>query len=349
MRPTRSCRCHTDLLGLAPAGVLVPATVRKPPPLGFTVRLSWFVSVAEPALPDLRLAPDHLHRGEGTFLSVVHCQRPSCSLKLTARHTNMNPTVSKQCPLQDCKLESIIHILSHRGGVDRVEELKCEAGIAACSFLRDGMRIGLGTGSTVKYTVIEIGRMISEEGFNLIGVPTSEATRELAESLGIPLSSLEEAAPLDITIDGADEFDPDFQLIKGGGGALTREKRVAGESAAMVVVADDRKQVETLGMFDLPLEVTKDDWQNVVVQLQEICPGEINLRGGEPPYITDNDGYILDCRFGPTISDPASLEAKIRSIDGVVEVGLFVDMCDAVVMATPSGVSTLLKQGGRLD
>ena len=233
--------------------------------------------------------------------------------------------------------------------MDRVEELKREAGIAACSFVRDGMRIGLGTGSTVKYTVIEIGRMISEEGIDGIGVPTSEATRELAESLRIPLSTLEEVTSLDITIDGADEFDSDFQLIKGGGGALTREKRVAEKSESMVVVADDRKQVDTLGEFHLPLEVGKDDWHIVVTKLQEICPGQVSLRGGESPYVTDNDGYILDCEFGPTISDPASLEGQIRSIDGVVEVGLFVDICDAVVMASPSGVTTLLKQGGRLD
>ena len=233
--------------------------------------------------------------------------------------------------------------------MDRVEELKREAGITACSFVRDGMRIGLGTGSTVKYTVIEIGRMISEEGIDVIGVPTSEATRELAESLGIPLSTLEEAAPLDITIDGADEFDPNFQLIKGGGGALTREKRVAEKSAAMVVVADDRKQVNTLGEFHLPLEVRKDDWYTVAAKLREICPGQVSIRGGESPYVTDNEGYILDCDFGPTISDPSLLEGHIKSIEGVVEVGLFVGMCDAVVMASNSGVTTLLKQGGRLD
>ena len=117
----------------------------------------------------------------------------------------------------------------------------------------------------------------------------------------------------------------------------------------MVVVADDRKQVETLGEFDLPLEVGKDVWQYVAAQLREICPGKVSLRGGDSPYVTDNDGYILDCQFGPTISEPSMLEEQIRSIDGVVEVGLFVDMCDAVVMAAPSGVSTLLKQGGRLD
>ena len=261
----------------------------------------------------------------------------------------MNPSVPNRACSSGQKSESIIHILSHRRCMDRVEELKREAGITACSFVRNGMRIGLGTGSTVKYTVIEIGRMISDEGLEVIGVPTSEVTKELAQSLGIPLATLEEAAPLDITIDGADEFNPDFHLIKGGGGALTREKRVAAKSEAMVVVADDRKQVTTLGAFDLPLEVDKKDWQRVFAELQDICPGQVILRGGNSPYVTDNDGYILDCQFGSTITDPALLENQIKSIEGVVEVGLFIGMCDAVVMASSSGVSTLLKQGGRLD
>ncbi len=233
--------------------------------------------------------------------------------------------------------------------VDEVEALKREAGIAACSFVSSGMRLGLGTGSTVRYTVLEIGRRIAEEALEVIGVPTSEATRHLAESLGIPLLSLEEAGELDLTIDGADEFDPDFQLIKGGGGALTREKRVAAASRAMVVVADDSKQVPVLGGFDLPLEVGTDDWERVRDELDTICPGPVSLRGGQTPYLTDNGGYILDCEFGPTIFEPDQLEQLILSVEGVVEVGLFVGMCDAVVMATPSEVLTLVKQGGRLD
>jgi len=233
--------------------------------------------------------------------------------------------------------------------VDEVEALKREAGIAACSFVSSGMRLGLGTGSTVRYTVLEIGRRIAEEALEVIGVPTSEATRHLAEGLGIPLLSLEEAGELDLTIDGADEFDPDFQLIKGGGGALTREKRVAAASRAMVVVADDSKQVPVLGEFDLPLEVGTDDWERVRDELDTICPGPVSLRGGQTPYLTDNGGYILDCEFGPTIFEPDQLEQLILSIEGVVEVGLFVGMCDAVVMATPSEVLTLVKQGGRLD
>jgi len=233
--------------------------------------------------------------------------------------------------------------------VDEVEALKREAGIAACSFISNGMKLGLGTGSTVRYTVLEIGRRIAEEALEVIGVPTSEATRHLAEGLGIPLLSLEEAGELDLTIDGADEFDPDFQLIKGGGGALTREKRVAAASRAMVVVADDSKQVPVLGRFDLPLEVGTDDWERVRDELDAICPGSVSLRGGQTPYLTDNGGYILDCEFGPTIFEPGQLEQLILSVDGVVEVGLFVGMCDAVVMATPSEVLTRVKQGGRLD
>ena len=233
--------------------------------------------------------------------------------------------------------------------VDEVESLKCEAGTAACSFVRSGMKLGLGTGSTVRYTVLEIGRRIAEEGLDVVGVPTSEATKALSESLGIPLLNLEEAGELDLTIDGADEFDTNLDLIKGGGGALTREKRVAEASKAMLVVADDRKQVGVLGAFDLPMEVIASDWEAVRDRMLEICPGEVRLRGGDAPYLTDNGGYILDCGFGPTISDPEALESQILSVSGLVEVGLFVGICDAVVMATSNGVSTLVKGNGRLS
>ena len=230
-----------------------------------------------------------------------------------------------------------------------VERLKEEAGVAACNFIKDGMKIGLGTGSTVRYTVIEIGRRISEEGLNVVGVPTSEATRELALEVGIPLVTLSESGGLDLVIDGADEFDDDFSLIKGGGGALTREKIVAQSSKSMIVVADDRKQVETLGDFDLPVEVLPFEWERTRDRISSICPGEVTLRGGSEPFVTDNDGYILDCSFGPSISDPKSLEMKILSIAGVVEVGLFVDICDAVILASNGGVSTLINDSGRLN
>lgn len=230
-----------------------------------------------------------------------------------------------------------------------VEGLKREAGITACSFVRSGMKLGLGTGSTVKYTIIEIGRMISEEGLDVVGVPTSESTRELAESLGIPLMSISEAESLDLTIDGADEFDPNFSLIKGGGGALTREKEVALISDSMIVVADDRKKVPVLGKFDLPIEVDQELWSEVSEAIRLSSGVESTLRGGgESPYVTDNGGFILDCKFGPTIVDPANLEAQILSIGGVVQVGLFVDLCDAVVMSTESGVEVIINPVGRL-
>ena len=154
--------------------------------------------------------------------------------------------------------------------MDAVEELKQEAGIAACKYVKNGMKIGLGTGSTVKYTIIELGRRIAEEDLQIIGVPTSEATKELAESLNIPLSDLSEIEKLDLTIDGADEFDPNFDLIKGGGGALTREKIVALASNAMIVVADDRKKVSTLGQFPLPVEVSISDWDEAKEKISHI-------------------------------------------------------------------------------
>ncbi len=229
-----------------------------------------------------------------------------------------------------------------------VEALKQQAGIIACDFVQDGMKIGLGTGSTVRYTVLELGRRMQQEGLSIVGVPTSEATRELAESLNIPLVPLVDAGVLDLVIDGADEFDSDYNLIKGGGGALTREKIVAQSSNGMIVVADDRKQVEILGAFDLPIEVLPFEWERTADRVAEICPGTVHRRGGDEPFISDNGGYILDCSFGSTITNPSELESSLLEIAGVVEVGLFVGICDAVVMAASGGVATLVKQGGRL-
>tara|TARA_B100001094_G_scaffold246544_1_gene243220 strand:- start:503 stop:1243 length:741 start_codon:yes stop_codon:yes gene_type:complete len=246
-------------------------------------------------------------------------------------------------------LENIIARLLFENIMDGVERLKREAGIAACDFIKDGMKLGLGTGSTVRYTVIEIGRRISEEELNVVGVPTSEATRKLAEEVGIPLITLAESGGLDLVIDGADEFDSEFSLIKGGGGALTREKIVAQSSKSMVVVADDRKKVKILGKFDLPVEVLPFEWARTRDRISLICPGSVSIRGDSEPFVTDNGCYILDCNFGPSISDPISLEHDLLGIAGVVEVGLFVGICDAVVLASNGGVLTLMNQSGRLS
>lgn len=236
------------------------------------------------------------------------------------------------------------------------ESLKREAGIAACKYVKNGMKLGLGTGSTVKYTIIEIGRMVDEEGLEITGVPTSEATRVLAESVNIPLVEISQVESLDLTIDGADEFDGDFSLIKGGGGALTREKIVANLSKSMIVVADESKKVDVLGGFKLPIEADPLHSDSVIEEINGFCPGEVRIRASgqknsseNQPYITDNGGYIIDCEFGPSITNPTDLEKTISDINGVVEVGLFVGICDAVILASSSGVEILVNPDGRLN
>ena len=230
-----------------------------------------------------------------------------------------------------------------------VDAMKRTAGIEACRWVSDGMSVGLGTGSTVAHTVIELGRRVREEGLNIVGVPTSIATMELATEVGIPLTTLSDAGQLNVVIDGTDEYDPHFTLIKGGGGALTREKVVAQSSNAMVVVADRRKRVDILGAFPLPVEVLDFEWMRTMARLDAICPGAVTLRGGSAPFVTDNGGLILDCEFGPSIVNPLSLEAEILSIAGVVEVGLFCGLCDVVVLADEDSVSTSVRSDGRLS
>ena len=226
--------------------------------------------------------------------------------------------------------------------------MKRAAGIAACNWVKDGMAVGLGTGSTVSHTVVELGRLISDEGLSIVGVPTSIATRDLAISVGVPLVGLSDVEILDLVIDGTDEFDHSFSLIKGGGGALTREKIVAQRSRAMLVVADETKQVQVLGTFPLPVEVLPFEWEVTMSRLSEICPGKVKLRGALKPFVTDNGGYIIDCDYQGVISNPKLLESEILCVAGVVEVGLFCGICDAVVMAGGMGVETLLKENGRI-
>ena len=231
-----------------------------------------------------------------------------------------------------------------------VEALKKAAGIAACDFVKTGMKVGLGTGSTVKHTVVELGRRMADEGLEIVGVPTSLATEKLAIEVGIPLVELSDIDGLDIVIDGADEYDPDFQLIKGGGAALLREKIVAQESAAMVVVADDRKKVETLGAFPLPIEITPFSFEATVRSLSRLLDCRVNIRmAGDGPVITDNGNMIADAHCGPTIDDPISCESNVLQIAGVVQVGLFNNMCDAVVLASKDGIESIVNPDGRLS
>jgi ribose 5-phosphate isomerase A len=229
------------------------------------------------------------------------------------------------------------------------EALKKLAGEAACSYVKSGMNVGLGTGSTVKYTVLELGRRIKEEGLEIVGVPTSVATEELANQVGIPLVELGSVSGLDIVIDGTDEFDPQFQLIKGGGAALLREKIVAQQSASMVVVADGRKQVDCLGAFGIPIEITPFSSDVTVRALEALLNCNVVLRSNDGGLLhTDNGNCIADAQIGATIDDPLLMEAQILNIAGVVQVGLFNDMCDVVVLADDGKVTTLVNPAGRL-
>ena len=151
---------------------------------------------------------------------------------------------------------------------------------------------------------------------------------------------------LDLVIDGADEFDADLHLIKGGGGALLREKIVAESSGGMVVVADASKRVDVLGAFPLPIEVNPYGWEQTMRRIESICDGPVQLRG--PDYLTDNGNPILDAHFGATIVDPVQLEADLRAISGVVEVGLFTNTADVVVLAAPGGCELIRKPTARL-
>ena len=226
------------------------------------------------------------------------------------------------------------------------EAMKEEAGIAACAFVENGMRIGIGTGSTVKYTILELGRRMREEGLEIAGIPTSDATEKLSIEQGIPMLTWDSCEHLDLVIDGADEFDNDLHLIKGGGGALLREKIVAESSGGMIVVADASKRVDVLGAFPLPIEVNPYGWEQTKRRIESICPGSVELRG--TGYLTDNGNPILDAHFGATISDPIQLEADLRAISGVVEVGLFTNTADVVVLAAPGGCELIRKPTARL-
>jgi len=230
-----------------------------------------------------------------------------------------------------------------------VDEAKRLAGIAACDHVSSGMHIGLGTGSTVHHTIVELARRQDEEGLEIVGVPTSEATAALARSLGIPLVDLDDVPSLDLVIDGADEFDPSFHLIKGGGAALLREKVVAQASGAMVVVADDRKQVDVLGAFPLPIEVTPFAAHTTVRAIAEVLGCEVRLReGSDGLVVTDNGNHIADAFTGPRITDPQESERSLLQLAGVVQVGLFVGMCDVVYLAGSNGVERLVNANGRM-
>jgi ribose 5-phosphate isomerase A len=207
------------------------------------------------------------------------------------------------------------------------------------------MRLGLGTGSTASRFVALLGAKVAA-GLKIIGVPTSEATRAQAESLNIPLTTLEETPELDLTIDGADELDAQLRLIKGGGGALLREKIVAASSKGMIVIADASKKVARLGAFPLPVEVVTFGLGSTHIRVERACAalglsGAVTLRRKDnAPFLTDGGHYILDCAFG-AIPDPERLAATLAAVPGVVEHGLFLGLASVALIAGREGVETM--------
>lgn len=222
------------------------------------------------------------------------------------------------------------------------EALKRAAAARAALLVEDGMRLGLGTGSTARHFVALVGERV-RAGLGVVAVPTSEATRRQAEGEGIPLTTLDETPELDLTVDGADEVGPGLALIKGGGGALLREKIVARASRRMVVIADASKRVERLGAFPLPLEVVP--WglgatrRAILGALAACgCAGPLVLReAGGAPYVTDQGHHILDAHLG-RIEDPAALAAALQALPGLVEHGLFVGLASGAVIAAEGGL-----------
>jgi ribose 5-phosphate isomerase A len=229
---------------------------------------------------------------------------------------------------------------------DPAEAAKRLAAARAVDLVTSGMRLGLGTGSTAAHFVALLGERVAS-GLKIVGVPTSERTRAQAASLNIPLSTLDETPELDLTVDGADEFDPQLRLIKGGGAALLREKIVAAASARMVVVTDRSKQVAQLGRFPLPIEVDRFGLASTRLHVLAAgkasgCTGEVTLRHDAQGHVLVTDGghAILDCAYG-RIPDPDALARALNAIPGVVEHGLFIGMAKAIIVADAAGVEVI--------
>ncbi|MEQ8902924.1 MAG: ribose-5-phosphate isomerase RpiA [Roseovarius sp.] len=229
------------------------------------------------------------------------------------------------------------------GELSPIDKAKFVAAKRSVDFVEDGMRVGLGTGSTAAWMVRCLGEMVREDGLKIRGVPTSTRTAELAREVGIEVISLDEAKWLDVTIDGADEFDANLNLIKGGGGALLQEKIVATASDQMVVIADIGKEVEALGAFPLPVEVIPFGWQTTKSLVEELLINmdvlgrDATLRmNGDRPFITDEGNYIIDLHLG-RIGNAHQLSMALNQMPGVVENGLFLDICDVVILGYGDG------------
>ena len=214
---------------------------------------------------------------------------------------------------------------------------------ASLRFVRNGQIVGLGTGSTAAYAVRFLGEQV-RAGLKIHGIPTSVHTREMAISLGIPLTTLEEFQQIDVTIDGADEVDPNLNLIKGGGGALLREKIIASATRQLVIIGDSGKKVPMLGEFPLPVEIIAFA-QPLLTRRIAALGAKVTLRedASGRPFITDEGHHILDCRFGQ-IPDPPALARQLEAMPGVVEHGMFIGMASVVLIANGDEVQEFHRQ-----
>jgi ribose 5-phosphate isomerase A len=223
---------------------------------------------------------------------------------------------------------------------DLRDKEKQAAARAAVQLVESGNVVGLGTGSTAIYAIRFLAERVSD-GLKIVGIPTSQKTKQLAEQLGIPLATLEQHPNIDIDIDGADEIDPHLNLIKGGGGAFLREKIIASVSRRFIVIAESAKQVKRLGKFPLPVEVVAFA-QSLIKLRIEALGAQVSLRSYAygNPYVTDEGHHILDCTFGE-IPDPPALAEKLRCIPGIVEHGLFIGMAEMALIGKDREVVTL--------
>lgn len=216
------------------------------------------------------------------------------------------------------------------------DQIKQRVGEAGAELLKQNMIIGIGSGSTVFHFIQALGKKV-KNGFACTAVPTSLQTRSLALQQGIPVAELNDVSSIDLTIDGADEVDPQLQLIKGGGGFLLQEKMVAAASTQLVVIADNSKLKPQLGNFPLPVEVIPYGWKQVQDKIEHLHKVRSVLRmKNDQPYLTEHGHYILDSHF-QKIGDPIALQISLHFIPGVVETGLFIDMCEKALIGYPDG------------
>ena len=218
---------------------------------------------------------------------------------------------------------------------------KFNAAKEAVKLIKNGMVVGLGTGSTAKIAIDLIGQKLSKD-FQIIGMPTSIKTKNQAENLGIALIGIDDADVIDIAIDGADEVSPDLSLIKGLGGALLREKKVENKAKELIIIVDESKIVGKLGVGFLPVEVSIQKHELAKEEIIKLgCTIELRIKPDSLPFVTDNKNYIYHCKFAKGIENPRELDEKLMEINGVVSTGLFINMATKIIVGTPNGTKII--------